>query len=215
MVRIVDQFLPSLLAGFLVNLEIGLAVVVIAIGLGVPLSLLRYNVPSTRRPVGWCIRLMQGLPTYVVMFFVLNLLPRDLALLGLPLTGLTAVVVAQSVYLIAYVAEDADEALGHLGRNDRERALLFFPNLLRGFVVVVMSSGFGAAVGVSEAVSATMRQAERLPALGDRILLFSVAIAFFALVVGSLNVLIRRLVGRLGQSAPATRAPAVEVERIS
>ena len=101
---------------------------------------------------------------------------------------------AQSIYLTAYVAEEAYEAMGHLSRNDRERALLFLPNLMRGFIVVVMSSGFGAAVGVSEAVSVTMRQAERLPAPGDRILLFVVAIAFFATVVASLNVAVGRLI---------------------
>jgi hypothetical protein len=208
MVQVIERFIPALLRGFLVNLEIGLAVTIIAVLCGVPLSLLRRGSGPLRRPIGVCIRLMQALPTYVVMFFMLNLLPRDFAVFGLPVVGLAAVVFAQSVYLTAYVAEDADEALGHLDRNDREQALLFFPNLLRGFVVVVMSSGFGAAVGVSEAVSVTMRQAERLPAAGDRILLFAVAIAFFALVVGSLNLVIRRLVGRLAGSRATVTAPA-------
>ena len=150
-----------------------------------------------RRPVGVFVRLMQAVPTYVVMFFVLNQLPRDLALGGVPVAGLTAVVFAQAVYLTAYVAEDASEALAHLDNNDRERAMLFLPNLLRGFVVVVMSSGFGAAVGVSEAVSATMRQAERLPDLTDRILLFATAIGFFAVVVGGLNMVIRGIIARM------------------
>ena len=76
---------------------------------------------------------------------------------------------------------------------------MFLPNLLRGFVVVVMSSGFGAAVGVSEAVSATLRQAQRLPSLHDRILLFGVAIAFFAVVVGLLNMVIRHFIARLNR----------------
>jgi hypothetical protein len=199
MVQTIVQFIPLLLAGFLVNLEIGVAVVAIAVALGVPLSLLRCRVAFTGRLVRPCIGLMQALPTYVVMFFVLTLLPRDLSIFGLPITGLTAVIVAQSVYLTAYVSEDAYEALGHLDRHNRAQALLFLPNLLRGFVVVVMSSGFGAAVGVSEAVSATMRQAERLPTAGDRILLFGVAITFFALIVGALNGLIRHFIGRLGR----------------
>lgn len=197
MFPVIVQFIPVLLAGFLVNLEIGVAVVAIAVSLGVPLSLLRRRVAFTGRLIRLGIGLMQALPTYVVMFFVLTLLPRGLSVFGLPITGLVAVIAAQSVYLTAYVAEDAYEALGHLGRNDREHALLFLPNLLRGFVVVVMSSGFGAAVGVSEAVSATMRQAERLPTAGDRIMLFGVAITFFALVVGALNAVIRRFIARL------------------
>ena len=194
---VVLQFLPVLLSGFLVNLEIGLAALAIAVFVGVPLSLLRRGVTAMRRPVGVFVRLMQAVPTYVVMFFVLNQLPRDLALGGVPVAGLTAVVFAQSVYLTAYVAEDASEALAHLDNNDRERAMLFLPNLLRGFVVVVMSSGFGAAVGVSEAVSATMRQAERLPDLTDRILLFATAIGFFAVVVGGLNMVIRSIIARM------------------
>ena len=197
MLQVFHQFIPVLLAGFLVNLQIGAAAVVIAVSLGVPLALLRRRVAVASRLIRTCIGLMQAMPTYVVMFFALTVLPRDLAVFGLPVAGMTAVVLAQSVYLTAYVAEDAHEALGHIARNDHEHALLFLPNLLRGFVVVVMSSGFGAAVGVSEAVSATMRQAERLPALSDRIVLFGVTIVLFALPVGLLNVLIRRLIARL------------------
>jgi hypothetical protein len=43
----------------------------------------------------------------------------------------------------------------------------------------VLSSGTGAAIGVSEAVSTTLRQAERLPNLTDRLLLFLLVMLFF------------------------------------
>lgn len=199
MLEMIDQFIPILWAGFLVNLEIGVAAVVIALLLAMPLTLLRRQLTLLQRPILLCIQLMQALPTYVTMFFVLNLLPDNLALWGHPIESVTAVVLAQSVYLTAYVAEDAHEALTHLHRKQLEQALLFLPNLLRGFVVVVMSSGFGAAVGVSEAVGVTMHQAERFPALGDRVLLFGVTITFFVLVFGSLNILIQRLINRLSR----------------
>jgi hypothetical protein len=199
MIEIIDQFIPILWGGFLVNLEIGVAAVVIAITLAVPLTLLRRWLPVSQRPIQLCIQLMQALPTYVTMFFVLNLLPDNLALWGVPIVSVTAVVLAQSVYLTAYVAEDAHEALEHLQRKQTEQALLFLPNLLRGFVVVVMSSGFGAAVGVSEAVGVTLHQAERFPALGDRVLVFSVTITFFVVVFGSVNILIQRLINRLSR----------------
>jgi His/Glu/Gln/Arg/opine family amino acid ABC transporter permease subunit len=199
MFAIVEQFIPILWAGFLVNLEIGVAAVVIGTMVGVALTLLRRRLSLLQRPVHLCIQLMQALPTYVTMFFVLTLLPDDLALWGRPIESVTAVVLAQSVYMTSYVAEDAYEALEHWKRNDRDKALLFLPNLLRGFVVVVMSSGFGAAVGVSEAVSVTMHQAERFPALGDRILLFAVTITFFVLVFGSVNILIQHLISRLSR----------------
>ena len=199
MFAIVEQFIPILWAGFLVNLEIGVAAVAIGTIVGVALTLLRRRLSLLQRPVHLCIQLMQALPTYVTMFFVLTLLPDDLALWGRPIVSVAAVVLAQSVYMTSYVAEDAYEALEHWKRNDRDQALLFLPNLLRGFVVVVMSSGFGAAVGVSEAVSVTMHQAERFPALGDRIVLFAVTITFFVLVFGSVNILIQHLISRLSR----------------
>jgi His/Glu/Gln/Arg/opine family amino acid ABC transporter permease subunit len=206
---VLQTFFPLLLRGFLVNFEIGVAVVVIGVLLGVPMALLRRKVGALRHPVNVTVRLLQAMPTYVAMFFILNWLPRDVTLFGWSIRGMTAVVLSLSIYLTAYVAEDANEAFAHLERNDRERALLFFPNFLRGFTVVLMSSGFGAAVGVSEAVSVTMRQAERLPALGDRVLLFAVAIAFFVAVVGPLNllgrVLVRRLIGRRVQTRPPAK----------
>ena len=201
MLLIIQQFIPILWAGFLVNLEIGVAAVAIGTMVGVPLTLLRRRLPLLRRPIQLCIQLMQALPTYVTMFFMLNLLPHGLALWGRPIESVTAVVLAQAVYMTSYVAEDAFKALDHLARNDREQALLFLPNLLRGFVVVVMSSGFGAALGVSEAVSVTMHQAERFSAIGDRILVFGVTISFFAVVFGSVNILIQRLISRLGRSS--------------
>jgi len=199
MFAIVQQFIPILWAGFLVNLEIGVAAVAIGTMAGGGLTLLRRRLSLLQRPVHLCIQLMQALPTYVTMFFALTLLPDDLALWGRPIESVTAVVLTQSVYMTSYVAEDAYEALEHWKRNDRDQALLFLPNLLRGFVVVVMSSGFGAAVGVSEAVSVTMHQAERFPALGDRILLFAVTITFFVMVFGSVNILIQHLISRLSR----------------
>jgi len=78
--------------------------------------------------------------------------------------------------------------------------LLFLPNLLRGAVLVVMSSGFGAAIGVSEAVGVTMRRAEKLPAMGDRMILFVAVIAFFVVVFGVANVLIGKLMRQLVRS---------------
>ena len=84
------------------------------------LTLLRRRVSLLQRPIHLCIQLMQVLPTYVTTFFVLTLLPDDLALWGRPIEAVTAVVLAQSVYMTSYVAEDAYEALEHWKRDDRD-----------------------------------------------------------------------------------------------
>jgi uncharacterized surface anchored protein len=60
-----------------------------------------------------------------------------------------------------------------------------------------MSSGIGAAIGVSEAVGVTLRHAQRLPDLGDRILLFLLVIGFFVSVFGTANAVLRRVMRRL------------------
>lgn len=204
MIEVLRHFLPELLAGFLVNLEIAAGAVTIGLLVGVPLALLRQEVPASRRFVWPCIRLMQAVPTYVIMYFLLNLLPRDLPLFGTPATRLLAVILAQAVYMIPYVADNFHRTLEHLERHERDLALLFLPNMLRGTVLVVMSSGFAAAIGVSEAVGVTVHQAERLRALGDRVVLFLVVIGLFVAVFGVVNLAIRSLMRRLS----ATLAPA-------
>jgi len=197
MIEIISDFLPELFFGFLVNLEVAVGAVVIGLAVGLPLAMLRHQLPGTRRVVWSCVRLMQAAPAYVVMFFVLSLLPRDFSLFGVRVAGVAAVILAQSVYLASYIAENGYRALQHWQRGERDQALLFLPNLLRGFFVVVMSSGFGAAIGVSEAVGVTMREAERLHSVGQRVVLFLVAIGFFVVVFGAANAAIRYLVRRM------------------
>src|SRR6185503_7244232 len=173
MIELLRHFLPELISGFLVNLEVACGAVLVGLAVGLPLALLRDRLPGSYRFIWPCVRLMQAAPTYVIMYFVLSMLPRDMSLFGVRIGGLAAVILSLSVYMASYIAENFYRALEHLHRDEREHALLFLPNLLRGFFVVVMSSGFAAAIGVSEAVSVTMREAERLHAIGPRILLFA------------------------------------------
>lgn len=204
--HVIRDFLPELWVGFMVNLEIGLGAVVVGFLVGMPLALLRQAAPGSRRFVWPCVRLMQAAPTYVVMYFMLSILPRDMTVFGIAATGLTAVTLAQSVYLASYIADNGYRALEHLRRNERDLALLFIPNLLRGTLLSIMSSGFGAAIGVSEAVAVTMRHAETLHTVGQRVILFAVVIALSCVVFGGVNALIQLLVRRL--SARKKLAPA-------
>jgi ABC-type amino acid transport system permease subunit len=201
MISVLSDFLPVLAAGFAVNLQIAAAATAISLAFGLSLAMLRHSVPGSRRPIHILVRLMQAAPTYAIMFFALNALPRNMVLFGVQMTGLVAVVLAQSVYLTSYVEENGHQAIECLARDEFEQALLFIPNLLRGFIVVVMSSGFAAAIGVSEAVSVTIRQAERLHALADRVLLFLVVMALFSAFFAVLQWLIRRLVAKLARAA--------------
>lgn len=207
MISILSAFLPALMAGFAVNLQIAAAAAVIGLALGLPLALLRHGVPGARRPIRMLVRLMQAAPTYAIMFFALNALPRNMTLFDAPITGLVAVVLAQSVYLTSYIEENGHQAIECLSRGQYEQALLFIPSLVRGFIVVVMSSGFAAAIGVSEAVGVTMRQAEQLHALGDRVLLFLFVIALFASIFGAATALIGYALRHMAAGTSAAFTP--------
>ena len=83
----IRNFLTELLGGFLVDLQVAAGAVAIGLGVGLPVALLREWAPRSRRIVWPCVRLMQAAPVYVVMYFVVSTLPRDLSLFGAPAGG--------------------------------------------------------------------------------------------------------------------------------
>jgi len=180
--RLGGDFLPTFLTGMAVNFEIAAMAVVIGLLAGLPLA---YARASTSRPaLGLALTLvglMRAAPTFVVMFFLLNVMPRDAELFGVPLalSGVMTVALSLVPYSAAYVADSGVEALQQWRRGSHLGALLFLPNMTRAFFVVVMSSGAAAAIGVTEGISVILRQAELLPSLGDRLALFAIGIVLF------------------------------------
>ena len=194
MQRLGGDFLPTFLAGMAVNFEIAAAAVVIGLLVGLPLAYARAS--ASRAAVG----LMRAAPTFVVMFFLLNVIPRDAELFGIPLalSGVMTVAVSLVPYSAAYAADAGVEALQQWRRGSHLGALLFLPNMTRAFFVVVMSSGAAAAIGVSEGISVILRQAELLPSLGDRLVLFAIGILMFGVPLQLSFAFIRRLQRALG-----------------
>ncbi len=209
MIAVLADFAPRFLLGFLVNVEIALSAVAAGLLLGTPMALARLRVPGLRRALRLLTMLMQAAPVYVIMFFVLNLFPQRIAVFGAPVAigGIAAVILSQSVNMAAYMSEVVEEAARHWHAGQRDQALLLVPAVLRGFFIVLMSSGFGAAIGVVEAVGVTLRQAQLLPHLRDRILLFLVVMAFFVAVLGAANLLVHWLVRRLKARGRAVPRP--------
>ncbi len=194
--EIVVDFIPVLLRGFLADLWIAVATAGIGLAVELPIALLRLKVAWIRPALRIVIRPLQAAPVYVVMFFLLNMLPDEVVILGRPMVigGVTVMILAQCAYMIPYVAEAGFGALGRLAAGDRGQALLFLPNLLRGFNVVIMSSGFGAAIGVPEAVGVTVREAETLEHMSERVVLFLIGITLFVSFFSAAHLLVQRLV---------------------
>lgn len=197
--QIAPDFLPRLLGGMAVNFEIAAVALVAGLALGLLLALLRLGKGVLGLPAATVIGLMRAAPTFVVMFFLLNAIPRDAALFGvkLNLTGMMAVAISLVPYSAAYVADNAAGAMAQWRAGSLLGALLFLPNLARAFFVLVMSSGAGAAIGVTEGIAVILRQAEQLPGLEDKLLLFAFGIALFGIPLQAAFYLIRVLQARL------------------
>jgi ABC-type arginine transport system permease subunit len=199
--RLTTDFLPHLLVGMAVNFQIA----AIALALGLALGLLLIAGRLAGGIVGGAAAsltaLMRAAPTFVVMFFLLNSIPRGATLFGMPVavSGVMAVALSLLPYAAAYVADSGVEAVQQMRKGSPLGALLFLPNLARAFFVLVMSSSAGAAIGVSEGIAVILRQAEQLPALGDRLVLFAFGVVCFGIPLQLGFALIRLLQRRLGR----------------
>jgi ABC-type arginine transport system permease subunit len=175
------DFVPTLLSAMVTNFEISFIALALGLLLGLPLALLRDRGGTVGVGVSaTLISLMRAAPTFVVMFFLLNVV-RDVSLFGvkLAMSGVMTVAVSLVPYSAAYAADAGVEALRQFRRSSPLGALLFLPNITRAFFVIVMSSGAAAAIGVPEGISVILREAAVLPTLGDRLIVFATGIVLF------------------------------------
>jgi hypothetical protein len=201
--RLSSDFFPQLLAGMLVNFEIAAIALVGGLTLGALLALVRLGGGVTGAVATGVIGLMRAAPTFVVMFFLLNVIPSDATLFGYHVapSGIMAVALSLIPYSAAYVADNGAEAMKQLRAGSPLGALLFLPNITRAFFVLVMSSSAGAAIGVTEGITTILREAERLPSLGDKLVLFAIGIVFFGVALQAGFAIIRILQRHLGRLA--------------
>ena len=199
------DFVPTLLSAMVTNFEISFIALALGLAIGLPLALLRDRGGGVGVGVSaTIIALMRAAPTFVVMFFLLNVL-RDLSLFGvkLAMSGVMTVAVSLVPYSAAYVADAGVEALRQLRRGSPLGALLFPPNVTRAFFVIVMSSGAAAAIGVPEGISMILREAALLPTLGQRLVVFAIGIVLFGVPLQLGLALMRGLQRELGRRTMA------------
>lgn len=168
----------ELLAGMVVNFQISTIALALGLVLGV---LLLVAGPVAPRTVNTLNGLMRAAPTFVVMFFLMNIIPQQLQVFGVDIVLLPEWIVALSLtpYAIAYVVDNGRAAIEGLRAGSRSAALLFLPNLVRAFTVLVMSSSVGVAIGVNEGVAVVLREAETYSALADQMLVYALGVFAF------------------------------------
>lgn len=174
----------DLAVAMVVNFRIAGLALAMGLLLGLPLAVALSGGRRMRHAVAPVLAVMRAAPTFVVMFYLLNVVPHDFTLAGIALAPSGPMIVALSLvpYAAAYAADNGGDALQSLRRGSLDRALLFLPNIVRAFFVLVMSSSTGAAIGVTEGVAVVLREADRWPALGDKLIVFAIGVLAFGLV---------------------------------
>ena len=195
------DYVPSLLGGMVTNFEISIVALLLGLAVGMPFAALRFY--GGRLSVAFSavvISLMRAAPTFVVMFFLLNVV-RDMSFFGMKLTmsGVMTVAISLVPYSAAYTADAGLEALRQWERGSPLGALLFLPNITRAFFVIVMASGAAAAIGVPEGISVILRESALLSSLGDRLVVFAVGIVLFGVPLQIGLALMRWLQRELGR----------------
>ncbi|HLG45500.1 MAG TPA: hypothetical protein VKY24_04590 [Reyranella sp.] len=195
------DYVPSLLGGMATNFEISIVALLLGLAVGMPFAALRFY--GGRLSVAFAaivISLMRAAPTFVVMFFLLNV-ARDVSVFGMKLnmSGVMTVAVSLVPYSAAYTADAGLDALRQWDRGSPLGALLFLPNITRAFFVIVMASGAAAAIGVPEGISVILREAALLPSLGDRLVVFAIGIVLFGVPLQIGLALMRWLQRELGR----------------
>jgi ABC-type amino acid transport system permease subunit len=203
-------FLPDLLAGMARDFAMAGMALGMGLALGLPLALLW----SLRHPIrllpNAVVQLLRAAPTFVVMFFLLSVLPHDVRVLGVPVRVTRELTVALSLvpYSASIIAENGAEAWRQWRVGSVLAALLFLPNLARTYFVLVMASGSAAAIGVKEGISVILRQADQFPTIGDRLWVFAIGVFVYGLILQSGFFLVMELRRRLASFAVRQRATA-------
>lgn len=199
MMETLATFLPRFLAALGVNFGIAGASVLCGLALGLPLAAARMAPGPAARAAHALVGVLRAAPTFVVMFFLLNALPRGVAIgdWHLGMTPWLAVMLSLAIYATAYVSDNALDAAQQWRQGSRLAAWLFPMGLARAFFVIVLSSGFGAAVGVVEATTVTLRQIEALDGTDQRLALMALVVALYVAVFQLIYLLIEQLRQRL------------------
>lgn len=194
-------FLTAFFKGLGVNFQLSLWALLGGVPIGLGLAFLRAGTGWVARLASGFVALLRAIPIFVVMFFLVNVVPGNFSILGMAMsmTPMAAITLALIIYMTAYVSDNGLDALRQLRKGSTIAALLFLMNLVRAFFVTVLSSSFGAALGVVEAVTVTLRAIEAMPLVSDRLMLIGVVMLILTACFQTIYQLINLLRSKLMQ----------------
>ncbi|MEI7783122.1 MAG: hypothetical protein WCK08_01965 [Betaproteobacteria bacterium] len=198
------EFLPDFILGFLVYFRTNLFIAVCALGVGLLLgAILGYLLSRGGvivRAIGLAvISLLRAFPVFVLMFVLWNFIPRSQGLAASDfLSDANLILIfALSAYSVSALFDVISDALSFRSSGDHDRAWLVVPNIFRIFVILVMSTSIGAAIGVKEAVTYTLIFSDGLADRSQKIMLLLIATVFFAVFFAAAKLILDQLTHRI------------------
>jgi hypothetical protein len=191
------------LLGFLnaltVNLSIAFLVLLVGLCLGFVTAAIRLA-PNRlgAQAMNFFIGILRAVPSYVIMVVMAAILTSAdaLGMLGSQTAALLALFLALLAGSISSCSDAWVTFLQFRAQGRMEQALLIVPNAFQIFIVAVMSSGVGAAIGVHEAVHYTLALAETYESRVDRVILVASVILLFAAILTPTKYLVGRASAR-------------------
>jgi len=203
MLAYLPEFFKGFLTAFLVNLQIASISLLGGLLLGAPLGYARAtNKVILSWTAGLVVGFLRAFPVFVLMFVLLNLIPHPAgkySFFSLSFSELI-LVLALCAYSVSVVADAILDAIRVYRTGNVTQAWLLVPNLFRIFVILVMSTSIGAAIGVQEAVTFTLRSADVFTDRAHKIGLVVLATVFFAVFFGLARGVLDQVTSRLKQA---------------
>lgn len=198
------EFFPDFILGFLAAFRTNLVIAVFALGVGLLLGAIFAYLLSRGgviiKAVGLpVISLFRAFPVFVLMFVLWNFVPRSqsLAAPGFISDADLILILALSAYSVSALFDVVFDALHFRSTGDQERVWLVIPNVFRIFVILVMSTSIGAAIGVKEAVTYTLIFSDGLVERSQKIMLLLLATVFFAVFFAAAKLMLDQLTHRI------------------
>jgi ABC-type amino acid transport system permease subunit len=198
------EFFPDFILGFLAAFRTNLVIAVCALGVGLLLGAVFAYLLSRGgviiKAVGLpVISLFRAFPVFVLMFVLWNFVPRSqsLAAPGFISDADLILILALSAYSVSALFDVVFDALHFRSTGDQERVWLVIPNVFRIFVILVMSTSIGAAIGVKEAVTYTLIFSDGLVERSQKIMLLLLATVFFAVFFAAAKLMLDQLTHRI------------------
>lgn len=185
------------IVGFLqalsVNLSIGLSALVVGLMVGFLTAFVRLSThPLSARSMNFVMGILRAVPSYVLMVVGAAIFSTSntFAMFDAQTAALLALFLALLAGTVSSCSDACVTFLQCRAQGKYAQAWLIIPSAFQIFIVAVMTSGVGVAIGVQEAVYYTLSLAETYESRTDRILLVVVVMLFFAAILASAKYLV-------------------------